>query len=141
MPAAAPGKWGCSAWRTACKSLHYDHTLSNLALAGVHVHVSSTSGCGYLPRVYQQAFARGLDGAQGSWDTAWLHAAKERRAHVGNIVGAVVLVGGGIVSYDKGVGVDKGCLNGGPAGWAGQVHGVVVAGQLPPAWRGMSDLA
>ena len=52
---------------------------------------------------------------------------------MGNIVGAVVLVGGGIVSYDKGIRVHKGCLNGGPAGRAGQVHGVVVAGQLPPA--------
>lgn len=60
---------------------------------------------------------------------------------MGNIVGAVVLVGGGVVSYDEGVGVHKGCLNGGPAGWAGQGRSVVVAGQLPPAGKGLSDLA
>ena len=60
---------------------------------------------------------------------------------MGNIVGAVVLVGGGIVSYDEGVRVHKGGLNGGPAGGSRQVHSVVVAGQLPPAWRGSSELA
>ena len=65
----------------------------------------------------------------------------EGRAHVGNIVGAVVLVGGGVVSYDKGVCVHKGRLNGGPSGRSRQSRSVVVAGQLPPAWRGVSDLA
>lgn len=60
---------------------------------------------------------------------------------MGHIVGAVVLVGGGIVSNDEGVGVHKGCPNGGPAGRAGQVHAVVVVRQLPPAWRGLSESA
>ena len=58
-----------------------------------------------------------------------------------HIIGAVVLVGGDIVSYDEGIGVHKGCLNGRPASWAGQGHAVVIAGQLPPAWRGLSEPA
>ena len=60
---------------------------------------------------------------------------------MGNIVGAVVLVGGGIVSYDERVCIHKGRLNGWPSGRAGQVHSVVVARQLPPAWRGLRDSA
>ena len=54
------------------------------------------------------------------------------RAHVGYVVRAVVLVGGGVVGDDEGISVHKGGLDGGTAHGPGENCREIGAWHLPP---------